>query len=1093
MKNKVLILSVISFLQISSIISQDKIQYQSAIDAFVEGIEYYAEEEYEDAFEAFAQINYNDTAYFQAQVLAISCASIDGRFDTIYNLASEVLKVRRKNPLKETFLNAKGKALIEKERYEEAITLFDLSIKEFPKSALLRYNRADAKYKSDDYNGAVEDLQDAIRFNPRSLISQIKLGDICAEAGQLTRAALCYNAALLIDATDGTTLKTITKLEALYAGDVEEKDLKLEFLEEEDFEDTDILIENKVALNPKYKAKCKLKYNFIKHNQLLFESIVNNSSDQGFWSQNYIQIFSDIYTRGYFPDYSYYNCILVENPSAQKIINKKVSKIKIFMGWRASQYTNNMNNRIVRENGAYVENNLHHTGMYGFDYEAEEENGKILGEFTGYSKNGLISTLGSFNSYGKLDGKWQYFDDQGNLETAKNFNNGELQGQYTAYYVNGSRSKEFNIADNKISGAITNFYTCNQPYSTFHINDNGDLDGKSTYYHAIGEVSHSVDYVNGLIEGEMVKHYADGVVRQKSNFKNDKLDGPYISYYDNGKVYAEGQYEDGSEVGNWKFLHRNGKLVEEGVFKNGYKTGVWKEMNDNGIMISQTDYGDTGKKTGVYSAHDNDGNKEYELEYKGSEILSYKIYNSKGEILKEGKKSKKFLEFENYHPNGELMVKGNYYKAEKSGIWKFYNEYGTLTSESPYNEDGLEDGTVITYFETGEVDSKTEYKEGLRDGYYEEFYRNGNVYSQGWFVAGDKVGSWEYYHRDGGVRLKEYYLEGQSQGDVEFYNEKGHLSEIGVYYYGDFEGTILYDSLGKEMGRYFLKDGAAAFEMKDMNGNASTSSNYKGGVKHGTYMYYDIHKVIRTKGQYFNGYKVGKWTYYRDNSTISAEGVYENNDEEGEWLWYFDNGQISAKEQYVNGLQHGQDTSYHADGTLASVRTYRHGNENGKTYYYLEGKLQYIRVYADDILLGYSYLDKSGKEMPLQKYSKGDFTIKTFYQSGNPSHTSQLKNGYSHGTSEYYYPNGKIHVHKTFENGQLKGAFYKNYSTGKPKLKCNYADGDLNGAYTNYWPNGNVKSIVNYKLDEKYGWAYDYDQTGKEIAKKFYYSDRQIK
>jgi antitoxin component YwqK of YwqJK toxin-antitoxin module len=1092
MNYKIILISILSILPFSSIISQEKIQYQSAIDAYIEGIGYYAQENYEDAYNAFAQINYNDTAYFQAQVLAISCASIDERYDTILNLANEVLQVRRKNPLKESFLNAKGSALLKKEKLEEALQVFDASILEYPQSALLRFNRAEVKYESGDYSGAVEDLQDAIRYNPRSIMSQIKLGDICAESGHPTRAALCYNAAILIDATSGSTIETIDKLKALYAGETEQKEFDITFIEDEDFEDTDELITSKSATDAKFKNQSKLSFDFVKYNQQLFESIVHNSSDEGFWSQNYIQIFSDIYTKGYAADYSYYSCILIEDAYVQKIIKKKINKIKEFMNWRAVFYTANMNNRIVRENGKYVDNYLNQTGSYGFDYKAELENGIPVGEYIGYSKNGLVSTLGSFNSRGKLDGKWQYFDDQGNIVASKNFSDGELDGLYSTYYVNGSRSKEFRIVDNKISGDIINFYTCNQPYSQIRTNDAGQLEGTSKYFHSIGELSHSVEYVNDLIQGELKKYYADGTLRQTLNYDNGRLNGAYESYYKSGKLYAKGTYDEGLETGKWTFLHQNGELIEEGIFKNGLKIGVWKENNDEGILISETDYGETGKKTGTYSAYDNDGNKEYELNYKGSEILSYTIYNSAGEIIKEGKKSKKYLEFENYHSNGELMVKGNYYKSEKTGTWKFYNEYGTLTSEVPYNE-GLEDGTAITYFETGEIDSKTEYKNGLADGYYEEFYRNGNLYSQGWYVAGSKVGSWEYYHRDGEVRVKEYYLEGQSQGDIEFYNESGHLSEIGVYYYGDYEGTIIYDSLGTEIGSYFLKDGAGSFDMKDMNGKTSASLNYKGGVKHGAYHYYDLNNIARTKGEYFNGSKVGKWTYYRANGALSAEGMYANDNDEGEWKWYYEDGTLRSKEQYVDGQQHGQDTSYHDDGTLASIRTFRHGKENGKTYYYLEGELQYIRVYKDDILQGYSYLDKTGNEMPLQKYAKGDFTIKTFYKSGTPSHESELKNGYSHGKSDYYFPNGKLNVHKTFVDGQLNGAYNEFYNTGKPKIKCNYRDGDLNGEYIKYWPNGKMKSKLNYKLDEKFGWAYEYDQNGNETAKKFYYSDRQLK
>ena len=45
--------------------------------------------------------------------------------------------------------------------------------------------------------------------------------------------------------------------------------------------------------------------------------------------------------------------------------------------------------------------------------------------------------------------------------------------------------------------------------------------------------------------------------------------------------------------------------------------------------------------------------------------------------------------YREYHPNGELKIKGRYKADQKQGTWKYYNEAGKLTDRKKF-ENGKE-------------------------------------------------------------------------------------------------------------------------------------------------------------------------------------------------------------------------------------------------------------------------------------------------------------------------------------------------------------------------------------------------------------------
>jgi antitoxin component YwqK of YwqJK toxin-antitoxin module len=557
--------------------SQDK-EYKSAKDYAIEGATFFADEQYEQAFEAFSQVNYNDTAYYELTLAALESAAEVDMIDSLLAISTRVLEDDRYNPMKEKFIIMKGFGLIQQEKYEETVAFYDSYLNEFPKSSLIHYNRAVALYDLKRYDESVDALQTSLRFNPRNAAAHIKLALICAEAEDYTKAALCMNMALFLSAAEERALTLISALEEIYAMDIEKKIGKVNYREDEDFEEIDLLIKNKVAENKKYKIGFKFPYNVFKYNHLVFDQIEYDESSNGFWNQNYVRFFKEIMNNDEFNYFSYFQSIRIENPKVQKTLSRNTTSIKNSVTRVASFFAKFMNERRVWNGTDYVANDLVHYGSYGFNAKVKyNEDGSQVGPYVAYSDGGLVEAEGTLDSDGKQDGLWTFYDENGLLSIKTNFSGGELDGMRSTYYANGSLKDRFNVKDGEIDGKVELFTAYNKlrreiPY------DNGKENGTLKAYYNTGELYLEQEFVDGELNGKSTQYFANGDESVKQNYLDGKNDGEYLELYRGGGIRTKGQYEEGEPAGHWEYYYKNGQLRERGDFKNGYRIGLWNAM-----------------------------------------------------------------------------------------------------------------------------------------------------------------------------------------------------------------------------------------------------------------------------------------------------------------------------------------------------------------------------------------------------------------------------------------------------------------------------------------------------------------------------------
>jgi hypothetical protein len=80
-----------------------------------------------------------------------------------------------------------------------------------------------------------------------------------------------------------------------------------------------------------------------------------------------------------------------------------------------------------------------------------------------------------------------------------------------------------------------------------------------------------------------------------------------------------------------------------------------------------------------------------------------------------------------YHPNGNVYIKGQRNsKGQEEGLWEGFYENGNIEWRTPYKE-GKEDGIEELFYENGNIEFRIPYKDGKADGIEECFDGQGNI------------------------------------------------------------------------------------------------------------------------------------------------------------------------------------------------------------------------------------------------------------------------------------------------------------------------------------------------------------------------------
>jgi antitoxin component YwqK of YwqJK toxin-antitoxin module len=229
------------------------------------------------------------------------------------------------------------------------------------------------------------------------------------------------------------------------------------------------------------------------------------------------------------------------------------------------------------------------------------KNGLQEGKWEYYTEDGKIESRESYKN-GKKDGAFEEYalDEQGSFTilSKKKFKEDKPEGAWELYnngilysvesYKDGEKNGEFREYDSKsgVLRTLRNLKTINGKtlengiqvnYKTNNKNDtttykDGIKDGLFAYYHSNGQFQSREIWINGVIsDGIYETFFADGSLGTRREYKGGKMNGVYEDYY-------------------------KGKKYRWGLFKNGQKDGLWVEYEDDKLSKKRSGYYENDKK-----------------------------------------------------------------------------------------------------------------------------------------------------------------------------------------------------------------------------------------------------------------------------------------------------------------------------------------------------------------------------------------------------------------------------------------------------------------------------------------------------------------
>lgn len=1074
-----------------SILAQEKAPYIDYDEIIEEASKAIDENDYEKTIEALNKINKNDSTYCSILITKSYYLIELEQFKEAINTTDEGLNLDCYDSHLSLYIN-KGLAHIRLEEYEKALEVYNEAIKHYPKYYLLWYNKGIALENLGKIEKAVEAYQNTITLNPTYARPHLQLGNICYKQELFSQALMCYNLYLLLSFDDEGAFNTLKSLNNIVAERNENEanpDIEVS-ADDESFEDIDLILSNKIALNKGYETGNKINISLTKQNHAFLSQLEDFNGNGGFWDKKYVPLFKWIHENQLFDNFTYTLSYSIQNEKFMKIIKQNEKEIASFVSTFHDKWKDILKDNYILFDGKkqdivynYYQGHVQAVGKM--------DNEKLIGKWEFYNGNGQLTSHGTYDKNGNSIGKWVWLYNNENAQETTIYKNDLLNGENLQFHENGKPYIITNYKNDKLDGEYK-YYNDKGALIQKKFFKNGELDGLYKSFFSVGEdlLEFHIPYKNGLIDSIATEYYTNGDVYAEMPFVNGKRSGTEKKYFLNKKVSTEINYQNGELNGPYKSYFINGNIYEEGQSLDNFYNGPWKTYYKDGTLQSNFTY-NKGFIDGLYKNFDTDGKLYYEYLYRKGEIIEYKYYNKEGGILSEGRKKGGEFQFRGHHANGNILSKGLYdIKGGKESAWEFFSKNGVLTSRGNYSDNKIT-GQYIAYHNNGEIESETNYKNDSLSGYYADYYKNGQLKRQGWNKGGSAHGEWRSYYVDGTLEIINFYYKDKLHGLQKYYSVEGNLERTYVYKFGELLSEIYFDHNGNPLDEINYKPETNNFTIEYVFENKKTNSQieYVNGVKHGKYIGYDFYGNIALEGNYINGSQNGKWTWYYENGNIESIRNYLNGNLNGESIDYFEDRTLKNNMLYEYGNATGTWIYYHKNGKKARTTEYLNDVLHGKRIFYDNSeKLQLIRYYNHSTLIGYSYLDTNSKELPTTPIVNETAKIKSFFDNGKIARELEYKNGDLINTYNEYYSNGQLENKMYFTDDEYDGVDIEYYANGKVRSESKYQIGVLQGLSKNYYENGKLKEEINYKNGRRSGEAKFYNENGKLTKKEFYFN-----
>lgn len=1070
---------------------QKMLQPKSSIEILIKGFQEMEKENYDEAEAQFKLISVNDTNYVVAQKeLAITYMASD-RHQEAVDILEDLLIYQSKFKDRANVYTLLGQAYDGLEQYDKSLATYNKGIEEYPKNHLLYYSKAGSLEKQEKYQEALENYKLSAQANMNHHSSHLQLGLYAAREGHFAEAMLSFMTCLLTEPNGDKSSSIVSFLEEMADGSYtpEKRNVNLSY-KGDDFEDLNLLIINKIALQSKYKVKLSIPTAYARQLHLILSTVDYNKNDEGYWHQMYLPMYTQIFDAGLLDAMSVYSLQSIQNPNIQKKVAAKKSLVEKFLKEGTSMWSDNILNQYMEFEGS----KKHVIVVYqkaGLIVGQMNDSQQMIGNWYYYYPQGNVRLKVQMNNSGKKHGIYQVWDEfTRNMIEEEEYDNDMLTGTQKFFYASGELSQTRTYKNGEMVDTVFNYYRGGQISSKIPVNENG-RHGLTTTYYQNGTLKSEVMYVDGLADGKYVTYHRNGQKEMEMMLEKDILNGTKKAWYPNGQLQYEYTYKNDTQDGPYETYHVNGNLEEEGTMLAGKYNGTTTEYYSNGVLFSKGEYDEDGKENGTLTNHDSEGKKYIAFSFKKGNLEKVEIFDKDEKVVKTIEKSGKKIAFENYYPTRTLSMEGDMVSGKRDGLWKYYDNYGTLSKTEKYVNGVLQD-SVIGYHPNGKIRFISEQKDGQNHGYYLEYSTFGVLTQEGRYNEGEPVNDWYEYYSDGTLREEYAFKNGDQHGYQRNYAVNGKMTSYDIYSEGSIVGTIYLDTNGNEIKRFGQFDGE--IRITDPSGSYDRFvGNYESGFIDGETKWYDAEKNLITKGTNINGKREGVWYWYDDKGNVTKKINYQDGEVHGELTEYYPDGKVRSLGKYEYGDMQGTTVWYYENGKKESEINYLDDQRHGKmTTYGYDGSIQQFRYYDRGVLLSYSHLDKAGKEVAQIPVEKGETSFTVYYQNGKKAIEQTRVNGLIHGVYKEYYADGKVMTEGNYYYDDRNGSYKTYHPNGKLKTEGTYMNDYIDGEEKEYFASGNLKETVVYKNGVRHGETKTYSEDGKLIKTTLYYDGEMV-
>lgn len=1030
-----------------------KVTLINTAEVVEQGKQLYDSGEYSKAIEKYLTVSERDTGYvYMLTELALTYLASED-FDKAISICQDGLS--KPSEYRAQLMKTQAIAADRKGEYDNSVLLFKKAIEAFPFDYSLHFNLGVTYYNHHEYDKATDCFFTALSINPFHSGSHLNLARMAAGQGKKTHSMLSFGLYLSINNEDNERLIMLDNV----LSDQYKEDGTIPFNGSNAFDKLDQIIRAGIAMDKKYKTIIDFDVATVRQFQMFFEQLGttdNNAKDP--WRDFYLPIYQTVKQNDMVDAFI---CHIVKssgNEQVKKWQKKNEKKIDSFYDVANEAIAKRREKLNATSKGYSSPINAYYDDNHKLDALGEKDaQGQQQGRWIYFENNGEKAAEGSFDR-GKKIGTWTYYRADGSVSSVENYNTGEVR-----VYSEGVNTQFFFLKDGEIHGVAEVYNSCGVLKEKL-VYSNGKRNGPGKLLFGSGKLKQIYNYENNAINGEVVNYYESGRLESKMSYKNDQLDGLYVEYYPNGKVKSAGHYNAGSPSGDWKYYHGNGRLERGGGYVNGKPMGEWQYFNRRGSVIEKRNFKD-GNFEGDNTFY-HEGKVYFVNNYKNDVLIKSTYFDPKGNVIGSSGHSTGTFPTKAYFPDGQLASEGQYRKGKIDGRWKYYFPGGAKRSEFVY-VDGLAEGAAVEFFITGVKKFDSNYKKGSLHGYFTEYYEHGQIKQEGWFVDGKREQQWLNYFANGVIESDYYYMNDAVSGRCLDFNTQGKLIMVSDYKGGLIVGVQDFGDGEKDMIKLARKGSEAVYETTYSSGKPRTKYVAQCGEYTKVIKWFPNNNVFYSY-DLASGNKEGAYVQKSLTGQVVREGSFLSNLEEGVWSGYFENGKLDSRGSYLQGDYDSIWSYRYENGQIASVVEYLDDERHGVTQVFsLDGKPIVEKLYYQGHFLSYRLVssENAGEWIPF----KGNATISVKYPNGKPAFEESYKNGVIDGVQKIYYEDGKPYSEYRYASGGYQGDYKTYYSNGNVSEKGSYSLGELNGIRERYKEDGSLISRENFVMGSRQG------------------------